>query len=167
MSFQFTPAELEEAERILARYPSRMSATLPLLHLAQAREGFISDGVVEEVARLVDVSPLHVADVVSFYTMYHRRAVGRHLISVCRTLSCDLMGKQKLVEYLCNRLQLGEAREGTDAQGQFTLEQVECLGACGGAPTIMIDGVYHERMTVEKLATLLDELTAAGGRDAQ
>lgn len=161
MTFTFTEEERRELEQILARYPERMSATLPALHLAQRRAGWIGPDVIDEVARALDLPRLHVADVVTFYTMYQRKPVGRHLISVCRTLSCHVLGGREIVDYLKRRLELGDGPGGTDSKGMFTLEQVECLGACGTAPALIVDGQYHENMSVEKVRELLDSLEAA------
>jgi NADH-quinone oxidoreductase subunit E len=163
MAFTFTEAERGEIEGLLARYPQRMSATLPLLHLAQRRLGWVSPEAVDEVARVLELPRIHVADVVSFYTMFQRRPVGRHLISVCRTLSCHVLGGGELIAYLRKRLRL-EGEAGTDPEGRFTLEQVECLASCGTAPVLLVDGVYHENMTVEKTAALLDALEAEDTR---
>jgi NADH-quinone oxidoreductase subunit E len=162
MPFKFNEEQLQRAEALLSRYPDRISGTLPLLHLAQDIHGWISPDVVAEVAQVLGVSALHVADVASFYTMYQRKAVGKHLISVCRTLSCHLLGGREIIEYLRERLQLGEAEKGTDPSGLFTLETVECLGACGSAPAMIIDGQYHENMTVQGVKELLDRLETHG-----
>ncbi len=110
-----------------------------------------------QVARLLELTRIHVADVVSFYTMYHRKPIGRHLVSLCRTLCCQLVGQEDLSAYLRQRLGL-EGLNGTDASGTFTVEHVECLGACGAGPVVIIDGQYHERVTVEGLKALLDGL---------
>ncbi len=158
MAFSFTADEGQEVERIRARYPDAMSATIPLLHLAQRRMRWISPEVVDEVARVLELPRVHVADVVSFYTMFQRQPVGRHLISVCRTLSCHVLGGREIIDYLRQRLGLGDAHSGTDAAGTFTLEQVECLAACGSAPVLLVDGVYHENMSLEKVKALLDSL---------
>ncbi len=175
MAFTFTAEERQEIERILARYPEPMSATIPLLHLAQGRLGWVSPEVVDEVARVLELPRIHVADVVSFYTMFQRKPVGRHRISVCRTLSCHVLGGHEILEYLRTRLQLGEARSGTDPRGLFTLEEVECLAACGTGPVLLINGVYHEGLTVPGLKLLLDKLEGldapliapgSGGTDA-
>jgi len=163
MAFTFTGEEHHQIARIRARYPDPMSATLPLLHLAQDRLGWVSPEVVDEVARILELPRIHVADVVSFYTMYRRTPPGRHVISVCRTLSCHMLGGKDILDYLRGRLQLGGAHSGTDPHGLFTLEEVECLAACGTGPTLMVDGVYHESMTVEAVKALLDGLEAGLG----
>jgi NADH-quinone oxidoreductase subunit E len=163
MAFTFTAEERQELDRVLARYPQRLSATLPALHLAQRRTGWVSPDVVDEVARVLEIPRAHVADVVSFYTMYQRKPVGEHLISVCRTLSCHILGGREIVDYLRRRLQLGERGAGTDPRGLFTLEQVECLGSCGTAPVLIVDGEYHENMDLDAVARLLDRLEAAAG----
>lgn len=161
MAFEFTDSENQQIDSLLSRYPTKMSATLPLLHLAQKRNGWIGPDVIEAVARRLELTKIHVADVVSFYSMYHRKPVGRHVISVCRTLCCQLVGQESLSDYLRERLGLGEAMNGTDDKGQFTVEHVECLGACGMGPVAIIDGEYHEHLTVEKLAALMDQLEAS------
>lgn len=158
MAFSFTADERQEIDRIRARYPDAMSATIPLLHLAQRRARWISTEVVDEVARTLELPRVHVADVVSFYTMFQRQPVGRHLISVCRTLSCHVLGGREIIDYLRQRLGLGDAHSGTDARGLFTLEQVECLAACGTAPVLLVNGIYHENMSLEKVKSLLDSL---------
>ena len=140
-----------------------MSATLPLLHMAQRRLGWVSPEAVDEVARVLELPHIHVADVVTFYTMFQRRPVGRHLISVCRTLSCHVLGGREIIDYLRRRLQL-DGESGTDPRGVFTLEQVECLAACGTAPVLLVDGVYHENMTLETVWALLDSLEAEESR---
>jgi NADH-quinone oxidoreductase subunit E len=163
MAFTFTGEEHHQIARIRARYPDPMSATLPLLHLAQDRLGWVSPEVVDEVARILDLPRIHVADVVSFYTMFRRTPPGRHVISVCRTLSCHVLGGKAILDYLRGRLQLGEAHAGSDPHGRFSLEEVECLAACGTGPTLLVDGVYHESMTVEAVKALLDGLEAGAG----
>jgi NADH-quinone oxidoreductase subunit E len=160
MPFKFNEEQMQRAEALLSRYPDRQSGTLPLLHLAQEIHGWISPDVIAEVANVLGVTSLHVSDVASFYTMYQRQPVGRHLISVCRTLSCHLLGGAEIIAYLRERLQLGDAHKGTDPKGLFTLEEVECLGACGTAPAMIVDGKYHENMTIDDVAKLLDRLEA-------
>jgi NADH-quinone oxidoreductase E subunit len=160
MAFEFTDSENQQIESILQRYPNSMSATLPLLHLAQKRNGWISPEVVAAVAKRLDLSQIHVADVVAFYSMYHRKPVGKHVISICKTLCCQLVGQESLSDYLRQRLGLGDQSNGTDAAGMFTLQHVECLGACGDGPVAIIDGEYHEKLSVESLASLMDNLEA-------
>lgn len=163
MAFSFTPEERQEIDLLLGRYPDSLSATIPLLHLAQRRLGWTSPEVVDEVARVLQVPRIHVADVVSFYTMFHRRPTGRHVISACRTLSCHVTGGAEIIAYLRQRLQLGDAAAGTDPRGLFTLQLVECLAACGTAPVLLIDGVYHEGLDLAGVKTLLDGLEARAG----
>lgn len=169
MAFRFNESELQQINTLLARYPSKMSATLPLLHMVQRREGWVSPDAIEEVARLLELTRIHVADVVSFYTMYHRKPIGKHLVSVCRTLCCQLVGQEDLSAYLRQRFSLTDDHVATDSSGTFTVEHVECLGACGAGPVVIIDGQYHERVTVQRLGELLDGLQAAAGhsREAQ
>ena len=161
MAFEFTDTENQQIDSLLSRYPTKMSATLPLLHLAQKRNGWVSPDVISAVASRLELTQIHVADVASFYSMYHRKPVGRHVISVCRTLCCQLVGQEAISDYLRERLGLAVGADGTDEKGIFSLHHVECLGACGDGPVAIIDGEYHEKLTVERLATLLDQLEAS------
>ncbi|NLC58951.1 MAG: NADH-quinone oxidoreductase subunit NuoE [Armatimonadetes bacterium] len=147
-----------EVEEILARYPERRSALLPLLHLVQREEGYISEAAMREVAEIVGCRPVDVFDVVTFYTVYHRQPVGKYLLEVCRTLSCALLGGRKLTRHLEERLgiQAGE----TTADGLFTLREVECIGACSNAPAMLINNRIYENLTPEKLDAILEQLRA-------
>ncbi|NUN52289.1 MAG: NAD(P)H-dependent oxidoreductase subunit E [Planctomycetaceae bacterium] len=127
------PAPLgPELDRIVARYPKRAAAMLPVLTRLQAARGFLSEETVEQVAGYLDVTPAHVHGVVSFYSMYDRGPVGRHKLYVCRTLSCRLRGAEEVIRSL--ESELGVARGGTSADGRVTLVPFECLGLCDMAP---------------------------------
>lgn len=155
---QFSPATLERAKGIIARYPEgkQKSALIPLLHLAQDEfEGWLSAPVMDYVASLLDIQPIEVYEVASFYTMFNLKKRGNCLIEVCRTSSCWLMGAEDIMRHLEKRLgiKMGE----TTPDGMFTLRGVECLGACGYAPMFQVGDKFYEFLTIEKVDALLDE----------
>ncbi len=149
-------ARKEEIERHLAKYPSKRSAVMPLLYIAQEEYGHITPGAVEEIAGLLDMSVTDVKSIVGFYTMYHDRPKGRYLIQICDDLPCALRDSGEILAYLIQKLgiQPGETTE----DGLFTLETVMCIAACDRAPVIQVNFHYHEHMTKEKVDALIDEL---------
>ena len=161
MPFVLTPERERTLQEILARYPTKMAATLPLLHLCQEQAKYVSDDVIEFVAQRLEVSAAHVKGVVTFYTRYNQQPVGKHQISVCRTLPCALRGAYDLLAHCGKRLgiQSGE----TTPDGQFTLRTVECLASCGTAPVMQIDQQYHENLTPERVDSILAELARPKG----
>jgi NADH-quinone oxidoreductase subunit E len=147
---------LRKFEEIIARYPLKRSAMVPLLLYAQDEVGYVSEEVIAEVARRVDVRPIEVTEVISFYSMLHRQPVGKHHIQVCTNISCMLRGADELFEHCCQKLGIGHKQ--TTPDGLFSLEEVECLGACCGAPAMQVNYDYHENLTPEKVDALVDEL---------
>ncbi len=156
MPIEFTPEQLSEVTRLQRLYPDRRGALLPVLHLAQEVFGYISEDVEKYVGTLFDLSPAHVHEVVTFYTMYFRRPRGRHVLSVCHNLSCHLMGAQEIIAHLKSRLGI-ELGETTD-DGRVTLLTVECLCACEMAPMLQVDDRYEGHLTAEKVERLVDGL---------
>ena len=155
----FDAADQEKIKAMLARYPAegRESAIMPALWLAQERFGFLSQEAIDLVARSIDVPGPEVAGVATFYTMYHLEPVGRHVIQVCCTLSCSLMGAEKIVKHIEKKLgiHVGE----TTKDGKFTLKKVECLAACGYAPMFQInEQPFHENLTEASVDKILDAL---------
>jgi NADH-quinone oxidoreductase subunit E len=154
---QFPPASLkEECDRIVALYPTRQAALLPVLHVAQAHyDNWISPEVEAGVAEYIGVSAAHVRGVLTFYAMYNTEPAGRHEVWVCRTLTCWLHGAQDL-----RRTAL--EKSGTDKagmvgeDGKFLVKDMECLGLCEVAPAVFVDGQAHVKVTCEKLAALMD-----------
>lgn len=150
----------EAKARILqlkSRYPQAKSALLSALHLAQREHnGWLSDEVMAEVAEVLALPPAEVRSVASFYTMFNRQPVGKHLVQVCTNLSCSLLGAEHIVEHLKRTLgiEVGE----TTADGLFTLLEVECLGSCGTAPMMQINDTYYENLTVERVDDILSQL---------
>jgi NADH-quinone oxidoreductase subunit E len=158
---KFPERALGEYRELLARYPTRQAALLPTLWIAQREFGWLSEEAQDYVARLMELPPAHVRAVVSFYTMFHRKPVGRFLIDVCTNLSCRLRGADRIVECLRRRLgiELGE----TTPDGRFTLQSVECLASCGTAPMLQLNqDRYYENLTEESALRLIDELTSRG-----
>jgi NADH-quinone oxidoreductase subunit E len=142
------------AQRILDRYPVKEAALLPTLHLVQRAEGFISDQSIEAVADFLQIPPIRVEKVVTFYTMFRRTPSGRHSIEVCTNLSCSLLGADHLVAYL--QKLLGITVGETTPDRLFSLKTVECLGSCGTAPVMQIDDDFYEGLTEEKIAGIID-----------
>jgi NADH-quinone oxidoreductase subunit E len=152
----FTPDQLAEVRRLQALYPDARGALLPVLHLAQEAFGHVSLAVEEYVAELFDLSPAHVHEVVTFYTLYLREPAGRHIVSVCHNLSCHLAGAPRILEHLRTRLGV-EIGETTD-DGRVTLNSVECLCACERAPMMQVDDRYEFDLTPEKVDHILEGL---------
>jgi NADH-quinone oxidoreductase subunit E len=156
MTFALTPERATKLEQILARYPTKMAATIPLLHLCQEQNGWISDEILEWVARRLDLSAAHVKGVATFYTLFNKQPVGRHQVWVCRTLSCALRGADGLLHHCEKRLGIHAGE--TTRDGKITLRTAECLASCGSAPMIQVDRDYHENLTRERVDAILDRL---------
>ena len=154
--FALTPEREKQLEEILARYPNKMAATIPVLHLCQEQNGWISDEIMEWVATRLGVSAAHVKGVATFYTLFNKEPVGRHQVWVCRTLSCALNGADGILQHCEKRL--GVHAGHTTKDGKVTLRTAECLAACGGAPMMQVDREYHERLTVADVDRILDGL---------
>ena len=153
---QFSPEQLAEVRRLQGLYPDRRGALLPVLHLAQETFGYISLEVEEYVAGLFDLSPAHVHEVVTFYTLFFQQRPGRHVVSVCHNLSCHLAGAPRIIEHLKTRL--GIAVGETTDDGRVTLLAVECLCACEHAPMMQIDDRYEFDLTPDRVDQLLARL---------
>jgi NADH-quinone oxidoreductase subunit E len=147
---------LARAEELIARYPERRSALLPILFLLQAEDGYVSPAGVAQVATLLGLTRAEVGAVATFYTMFRRRPVGKYLVSVCKTLSCQLRGSREISAALAERL--GVPLGGTDQSGMVTVEEVECLAACDGAPVVQVNTENYERLTREEALHLVEAL---------
>ena len=161
-AFAYTAENRARFDEIVTRYPAdrRRSAVLPALYLAQAQQGYITANAIRHVAELLAVTPADVEDVVSFYSMFYTKPVGRFVVQVCRTLSCALNGAGRVTEEL--QAKLGIAPGATDASGTFTLLEVECLGACDRAPVVMVNDAWHECLNPADAAKLVDDLRSRG-----
>jgi NADH-quinone oxidoreductase subunit E len=147
---------LARAEELIARYPQRRSALLPILFLLQAEDGYVSPAGVAQVADLLGLTKAEVGGVATFYTMFRRRPVGKYLVSVCKTLSCQLRGARDISAALTERLEVPLG--GTDQSGMVTVEEVECLAACDGAPVVQVNTENYERLTTEEALALAEAL---------
>jgi len=161
-AFEYTPEHRARFDEILKRYPPerKRSAVLPALYLVQYQQGHITANAMRYVAGLLELTPAEVEDVVTYYTMFYRKPVGKYVLSVCRTLSCALNGAERVTEELCHRLNVTPGQ--TDASGTFTVIEVECLGACDRAPVIMVNDAWQEHQTPDSVGKLLDDLRARG-----
>lgn len=155
--FELTPEREKELADILSRYPNKQAACIPVLHLCQAQLGWVSQAVIELVAERLDLSAAHVQGVVTFYTLFNQKPVGKHQVWVCRTLSCALRGSDAMLAHCEKRL--GVHPGETTKDGKITLRTAECLASCGTAPMIQVDKDFHENLTIEKLDGILDRLT--------
>lgn len=153
---KFPPEAMARIEKLLKRYPTKQAALLPVLWVAQETWGWISRESSEEVARILDLPASHVDGVLTFYTMFNLRPVGKNLLQVCTSISCHLLGAEALVEH-CGR-KLGIGLEETTKDGKFTLIEVECIAGCDKAPSMMVNDKYYEPMDEKKLDQLLDRL---------
>jgi len=147
-----------EVEVIVKRYPAdrKAAALIPVLRAAQELFGPLTAEVQRLVASRVGVSPARVDEVATFYVMFHTKPVGRHVVEMCTNVSCCLTGAEKIWTHLQKKL--GVKPGETTADGRFTLREVECLGACGTAPAMLVDEEMHERLTVEKVDEILERL---------
>ena len=157
---------LKKFDQVISHYPLKRSAIVPCLLFAQDEIGFISDEVIEEVARRVDVRPIEVIEDIGYYSMLHRKPVGKYNLQVCTNVSCMVRGGEEILEHCKKRLGIGHKE--TTPDGLFSLEEVECLGACCGAPAMQVNYDFYEDLTPEKVDTLLDRLrTTAGSREGK
>jgi NADH-quinone oxidoreductase subunit E len=158
-----SPKAIEEIEAYKARYPDPRSALMPALYVAQEENGgWLTKEAMEDVARVMAMTPADVQSVASFYSMYNKQPVGKYLIEVCTNIACSLLGGRRLAQHIEERLAVAPGDVTTD--GLFTHKCVECMASCGGAPAIQVNGLYHENMTPEKFDSLIEELRAAAAR---
>jgi NADH-quinone oxidoreductase subunit E len=157
MSFS-VPANLEsEIDELMTRYPQKRSASLMVLHAVQEHFGWISRDAIEWIAKKLELQPINIYELVTFYPMFRQELVGKHQIKVCRTLSCALGGSYKLHEYFCQKLGLNAHAQGvqTTTDGKFSIEFVECLASCGTAPVMMCNDDFYEGVSTQKADEIL------------
>jgi NADH-quinone oxidoreductase subunit E len=158
---QFNETSLKKVAEIIARYPEgkQKSALLPVLHMAQVEfGGWLAVPVMDYVATLLNIEPIEVYEVASFYSMYNLKPVGKYLFEVCQTGPCMLNGSDNIIDYIKQKLNIGVGE--TTADGMFTLKTVECLGACGYAPMMQFGKTYREHLTKEKVDSIIEECRA-------
>ena len=157
----FSDTTLKKVEMIIARYPEgrQKSALLPILHIAQEEfEGYLSVDVMDYVATLLNIQPIEVYEVATFYSQYYLDPVGKNVIEICRTGPCAICGGEAIQSYLEKKLAIKTGE--TTPDGLFTLKAVECLGACGSAPVMQINTEFYEFLTKEKIDQIIDELSS-------
>lgn len=150
----------QEIDEILSRYPVKRSALIPLLYMAQRDKGYITEAAMVEIAGILKLTPPQVYETVTFYTMLNLKPVGRFHIQVCKSLMCALVGSDTLIGWIKTRLGIGPGETTPDSA--FTLSTVECLAACGTGPMMQINDDYYERLTEEKLDSILADLKSTG-----
>ena len=150
------------AKEIISRYPEKRSAVMPLLYLAMAEDGYLTGEGMEEVADWVGITPAQVRSVASFYTMYKREKTGRYLISACTSISCMLLGGDDVLHAIED--ESGVPHGETDEAGLLSVEHVECIGACGGAPAVQVNYELIEGVTPAKARDLVNWLRDASPR---
>ena len=153
---EFTPDQLAEVLRLQSLYPDTRGALLPVLHMAQDAFGYISLPLEEYIAGLFGLSPAHVHEVVTFYTMFFQQPKGRHVVAVCHNLSCHLLGAKTIIDHLKDRLGIEPGE--TTPDGKVTLLTVECLCACEQAPMMQVDDRFEGCLTPASVDTILDGL---------
>lgn len=146
----------KEIEGILARFPTKKSAALPLMHLAQSEYGYMSRDAMREVAEILDLDPTHILSLAGFYTLFHEEKVGRYVLEVCNDLACALRGADQFLEMASEKL--GVPVEGTTEDGMFTLKGVMCLAACDRAPMLQCNLKFEEHLNEEKFDALIRRL---------
>ncbi len=152
----FTGDTRTRLDDVLTRYPTKQAALLPALWMVQEARGWVSDEAMAEVAKLLDLTPAYVKGVVTFYTMYHQHPVGRHFIQVCTTTPCNICGAEDVVAALLQHTGCDDLG-ATSPDGNFTVIEVECLGACGFATPILVNDDLIENVTPEKVPGLLEQ----------
>ncbi|MCB9420858.1 MAG: NAD(P)H-dependent oxidoreductase subunit E [Ardenticatenaceae bacterium] len=148
----------EEIKGILARFPTKKSAALPLMHLAQKEYGYMSEEAIKEVAGLLDLDPTHILSLTGFYSLFYEEPTGKYVLEICNDLACALRGADDFVEMACRKLDIPV--DGTTNDGLFTIKTVMCLGACDRAPMLQCNLKFEENLDEEKFDNLIASLRA-------
>lgn len=153
--FKYTEENEKEFQRIAKKYPKIDAMMLPALWLVQEQEGWVSPDAMVFVADKLGKTPIEVYEFATFYTMFNLKPIGTYHIELCKTLSCMVMGAPELKKFIKETLNIGPGE--TSADGKFHFSEVECQGACGGAPMIALNNQYHENMSIDKLKKIIEE----------
>ena len=164
MNFTLKPETLARIDEVITHYPVKRSAVLPLLHLVQEEQGYISAEAVEWIAAKLELQPINVQEVATFYPMFRHHPVGRRHVRLCRTLSCALNGGHKVAEQF--EKEFGCKVGHTSPDGEVFLEFVECLASCGSGPVVMVDDELHEHVDAEKAKTIAAQIKADAAKRA-
>ena len=146
----------EKIEKVIAKSETKQSALIPVLREIQNAEGYLTNESMEEAAEILGLAPADVQNVATFYTMFFRKQPGKHVVWLCRTLSCALKGAEQVEHYMCDKL--GVHTGGTTPDGKITLMEAECLASCGTAPVMLVDDDMVENLTKEKIDRIIEEL---------
>lgn len=155
-NFKFSDENLKKIDEIIKKYPVKKPAVMPVLYLGQEQNGWISGEVMEEVARVLDMHAEEVLGIVTFYTMYYQKPMGKNHIQVCTNVSCMLRGAYEIYDQVKEKL--GLENMGVTEDRQFSLEEVECMGSCGTAPMLAVNEDYYENLSKEKVEEILESL---------
>lgn len=156
MSWQFNEENEKKFQILLTRYPKKNSLTLPSLWMIQQQDGWISEDAMKYLAKKLDMSPMDIYSIASFYTMFHLKPIGKYNIQICKTLSCKLRGSEDIKKYIEDKLGIKAGETSSDMK--FTISEVECLGSCGTAPCVCINEDYIQNSTPEILDEIINEL---------
>jgi NADH-quinone oxidoreductase subunit E len=156
MEFKFTQENLEKVNDAVKRYPEKQAAVMPALWIAQEQNGWISHEVMQEIAKILEINPEDVLGVVTFYTMYHQKPMGKYHLQVCTNVSCMLRGAYDIYESVKKNLGIDNMQVTPDQK--FSLEEVECMGSCGTAPMIAINEDFYENISLEKVNKIIDDI---------
>lgn len=159
MEFKFTEENIKQIEQEIKKYPEKKPAVMATLYIGQEQNGFISNEVIKETAKILDITPEEVLGVVTFYTMFHQKQMGKYHIQVCTNVSCMLRGGYEIWDQVKDKL--GIDHLGVTEDQQFSLEEVECMGSCGTAPMIAVNEDYYENLTKDKVEEILTSLKNA------
>ncbi|MEM8903197.1 MAG: NAD(P)H-dependent oxidoreductase subunit E [Actinomycetota bacterium] len=155
---RLTDDNVKLAHEMIARYPRKRSATIPLLHLAQEQDGWVTDEAIDHIAELVEATPAEVLGTCTFYEMFRRHEVGRYMVNICTNISCQLLGGEELLHHAEETL--GIRAGSTTPDGLFTIEDVECIAACTEAPCLQVNYRYRYQVTNEDFDQMIDDLRA-------
>jgi len=158
MEFKFTEENISRIEQEIKKYPEKKPAVMATLYIGQEQNGFISNEVISETAKMLDITPEEVLGVVTFYTMFHQKQMGKYHIQVCTNVSCMLRGGYEIWDQVKDKL--GIDHLGVTEDHQFSLEEVECMGSCGTAPMIAVNEDYYENLNKEKVEDILKSLSS-------
>jgi len=153
----FSDSMIKEINEVVKKFPEgkQKSALIRALHIAQAEYGWVSVPVMNKIAEILAIQPIEVYEVATFYTMFHLQPVGKHVLEVCRTGPCMLVGSDQLIDHIKTRLNINVGE--TTADGMFTLKTAECLGGCGYAPLLQCRNKFHEHLSIEKVDALIEQ----------
>jgi NADH-quinone oxidoreductase E subunit len=156
MEFKFSEPNLKRIEEVIKKYPVKQPAVMPVLWIAQEQNGWISGDIMKEVADILEMTPEEVLGIVTFYTMYHQKPMGKYHIQVCTNVSCMLNGAYQIYDHVKEKLGLNNMEVTDDMQ--FSLEEVECMGSCGTAPMIAVNEDYYENLDINQTDKILESL---------